>query len=285
LQYIDGCVIGSDPVTCFLDDFPGTVWFWFQAGIKSTVVTVQHSDFSLNTPDTFRQDTTAALSTTNTVIDAAGKEVKITTTPFVEFDVAYDAPLANCSKDTIQTVEELAAADTSGCLNLVGHTGEVDIRSGFDLLSQDGTLPYSGSASFSESHKSPSLDVGALVGLPGGLIGVHLEFLTHLMMNAAQGFLADRSLAASSNPGSPLVTGSIGWPSASPQADNVYIPCGVPAGDNLVYSLTNNRWDGSADASGDIFAARWCSRSAGGLDLSLGVNPEHPSEGCPLANG
>ena len=115
-------MIGDDPVTCFPDDFPGTVWFRFQAGIKSTVVTAQSTDFKLDAPDSFRQDTTAALSTTNTAIDAAGKEVKVTTTPFVEFDVAYDAPLANCPKDTIQTVDDLTNADTSGCLNLVGHT-------------------------------------------------------------------------------------------------------------------------------------------------------------------
>jgi len=252
LVYIDGCVIGDNPVTCFPDDFPGTVWFRFQAGIKSTVVTAQNTDFSLDAPDSFRQDTTAALSTTNTAIDASGKEVKVTTTPFVEFDVAYDAPLANCPKDTIQTVDDLANADTSGCLNIVGHTGEVDIGSGFDLLAQDGTLPYSGSKSFSESHNSPSLDVGALIGLPGGLIGVHLEFVTNLLMTAVQGYLADRSLAASSNPGTPLVSGSINWPSPDPQADNVYIPCSVPAGDNLVYNLNNNRWNGTAGATGSV---------------------------------
>jgi chitodextrinase len=252
LVNIDGCVIGDDPVTCFPDDFPGTVWFRFQAGIKSTVVTAQSTDFKLDAPDTFRQDTTAALSTTNTAIDAAGKEVKITTTPFVEFDVAYDAPLANCPKDTIQTVDDLTNADTSGCLNIVGHTGEVDIGSGFDLLSQDGTLPYTGSKNFSESHDSPSLDVGALVGLPGGLLGVHLEFLTTLMMTAVQGYLADRSIAASSDPGTPLVSGSINWPSADPQADNVNIPCSIPAGDNLIYSLGNNRWNGTADATGTL---------------------------------
>ena len=68
-------------------------------------------DFKLDAPDSFRQDTTAALSTTNTAIDAAGKEVKVTTTPFVEFDVAYDAPLANCPKDTIQTVDDLTNAE------------------------------------------------------------------------------------------------------------------------------------------------------------------------------
>jgi chitodextrinase len=252
LVYIDGCVIGDDPVTCFPDDFPGTVWFRFQAGIKSTVVTAQNTNFSLNAPDTFRQDTTASLSTTNTAIDGAGKEVKVTTVPFVQLDIAYDAPLANCPKDTIQTVDDLMNADTSGCLNLVGHTGEIDIGSGFNLLSQDGTLPYSGSKTFSDTQSSPSLDIGALVGLPGGLLGVHLDFVTNLVMTAVQGYLADRSLAASSNPGSPLVSGSINWPSADPQADNVQIPCDVPAGDNLVYKLNNNRWDGSADANGEI---------------------------------
>src|SRR6266508_5892869 len=142
LVYIDGCVIGSDPVTCFPDDFPGTVWFRFRAGIKSTVVTAQTTNFKLDAPDTFRQDTTAALSTTNTAIDAAGKEVKVTTTPFVQFDVAYDAPFADCPKSTIQTTDDLDNANTSGCLDLVAHTGEVDIGSGFDLLAQDGTLPY-----------------------------------------------------------------------------------------------------------------------------------------------
>src|SRR3954447_15814539 len=159
LQYIDGCVIGSDPVTCFPDDFPGTVWFRFQAGIKSTVVTSQNNDFTLNAPDQFRQDTNALLSTKNAATDSAGKEVKVTTTPFIEFDVAYDSPLANCAKDTIQTVDDLTNADTSGCLNIVGHTGELDIGSGFDLLAQDGTLPYSGTKTFTDSKNSPSLDV------------------------------------------------------------------------------------------------------------------------------
>jgi PKD repeat protein len=252
LVYIDGCVIGDDPVTCFPDDFPGTVWFRFRAGIKSTVVTAQNNDFTLNAPDEFRQDTNALLSTKNAATDSAGKEVKITTTPFVEFDVAYDAPLANCPKDTIQTVDDLENADTSGCLNIVGHTGEVDIGSGFELLAQDGTLPYSGSHTFSDSKNSPSLDVGALVGLPSGLVGVHLEFLTQLMMSATDGYLADRLLAASSAPGTPLLSGAINWPDANPQDDSVHIPCTVPAGDNLIYKLNNNRWAGSADATGDL---------------------------------
>src|SRR4051794_21965143 len=252
LRYIDGCVIGDDPVTCFPDDFPGTVWYRFQAGIKSTVVTSQNNDFTLNAPDQFRQDTNALLSTKNTATDSAGKEVKVTTTPFVEFDVAYDSPLANCSKDTIQSVDDLANANTSGCLNIVGHTGEVDIGSGFELLSQDGTLPYIGSHTFSDSKNSPSLDVGALVGLPSDLIGVHLEFLTQLMMNATDGYLASRDLAASSAPGTPLLTGPISWPDANPQDDSVHVPCTVPAGDNLIYKLNNNRWGGTADATGNL---------------------------------
>src|ERR1041384_2600528 len=41
LRYVDGCVIGDDPVTCFPDDFPGTVWFRVRAGVKSTGVTAQ----------------------------------------------------------------------------------------------------------------------------------------------------------------------------------------------------------------------------------------------------
>jgi PKD domain len=252
LVYIDGCILGDDPVTCFPDDFPGTVWFRFQAGIKSTVVAAQTTNFSLDAPDQFRQDKDAALSTTNAAIDGAGKEVKVTTTPFVEFDVAYDAPLANCPKSTIQTVDELTNATTDGCLNAVGHTGEVDIGSGFDLLSQDGTLPYSGGQGFSETKSSPSLDVGALVGLPSDLIGVHLDFLTQLMMTATDGYLANRELAASSAPGTPLVSGAINWPNANPQADNVHVPCTVPAGDNLIYKLSNNRWVGTADATGTV---------------------------------
>ena len=126
--------------------------FCFQAGIKSTVVTAQSTDFKLEAPDSFRQDTTAALSTTNTAIDAAGKEVKVTTTPFVEFDVAYDAPLANCPKDTIQTEDDLTNADTSGCLNVVGHTGEVDIGSGFDLFSPRTGRCLTRAARTSRSH-------------------------------------------------------------------------------------------------------------------------------------
>jgi hypothetical protein len=252
VRYIDGCVVGDDPVTCLPDDFPGTVWYRFRAGIKSTAVTAQSNDFTLNAPDQFRQDTNALLSTKNTATDAAGKEVTVKTVPFVEFDVAYDSPLANCPKDTIQTDDDLTNADTSGCLNIVGHTGEVDIGSGFQLLAQDGTLPYSGAHTFTDAQNSPSLDIGDLAGLPSDLIGVHLEFLTTLLMTATDGYLADRQLAASSAPGAPLLTGPIGWPDANPQDDTVHIPCTVPAGDNLIYKLNNNRWAGTADAKGNL---------------------------------
>src|SRR5262245_33434247 len=60
LRLVSGCDdITDDPVTCFPDFFPGTMWFRIQAGVKSTVVEVQPADFTLDNPDTFRQDTTA----------------------------------------------------------------------------------------------------------------------------------------------------------------------------------------------------------------------------------
>jgi hypothetical protein len=243
LQYIDGCVIGDDPVTCFPDDFPGTAWFRFQAGVKFKVITSQTADFSLTGPDTFRQDTTASFSTTLTAIDADGKEIKVEATPYVQADIAYDAPLADCPKDTIQNVAELEAADTSGCLDVVGHTGQVDLAT-FDMLAQDLVLPYSGTAAASETHEGPAFDVGALIGLPAGLLAVRVDVDIVAEMTATSGYHALRTIASSSRPGTPLASGQITWPSSSPVDDPVTIPCAANPGDNIVYKLSQNRWDG-----------------------------------------
>ena len=251
LVLVSGCDnITDDPVTCFPDFFPGTLWFRIQAGVKSTVVTTQPADFTLDNPDTFRQDTTAGFSSTLIPQDGSAKEVKVTTTPFVNIDAAYDAPLANCPLSTIPDLAALSAADTSGCLNLVLHTGEVDIST-FTLLNEDTTLPYTGDRDLSNTASSPTLDVGALVGLPG-IFGVKLDFTTALKLTAIDGYKANRTIASSSDPGTPLVSGPINWPSADPVNDNVALPCTVPAGDNLIYSLSDNHWGGTGNAKGTV---------------------------------
>lgn len=249
LRYVDGCVIGDDPVTCFPDDFPGTAWFRVRAGVKSTVVTAQSADFSLDSPDSFRQDAQSTLTSTLKAVDASGKEVVVKTTPYVNVDIAYDAPLANCSKDTIQTVDDLTNADTSGCLNVVFHSGDVDITT-FTLLQKDTTLPYAGVRNLSETASSPTLDIGALAGLPSGLLGVRLDFETALKLTADTGYQADRVLSGSSDPGTPLFSSALNWPDANPLDDTFKLPCSVQVGDNLIYKLSNNRWSGDGEVTG-----------------------------------
>ncbi|MBF6599479.1 MAG: hypothetical protein IVW36_03090 [Dehalococcoidia bacterium] len=253
LVLVSGCNnITDDPVTCFPDFFPGTMWFRVRAGVKSTVVTTQPADYTLDTPDTFRQDTTAGFSSTLVPQDGAAKEVKVTTTPFVNVDAAYDAPFANCAGGylAIPDVAALSAADTSGCLNLVLHTGDVDIST-FTLLNEDTTLPYTGDRNLSNTASSSTLDVGALVGLPG-ILGVKLNFTTDLTLTATDGYQAQRVIASSSAPTTPLVSGTISWPSAAPVTDNVALPCTVSAGDDLIYSLTDNHWAGTGKATGTV---------------------------------
>lgn len=245
--YADGCVIGDDPVTCFPDVIPGTVWYRVQLGIKYQVLTAQSANFKLNGPDNFRQDTTASFNTTLTTVDVNGKEVTLKASPFIEVDVAYDAPVANCAKNTITTVQELMNADTSGCLNAVAHTRQVDLAT-VTLLSQDTTLPYSGTRALNQTAEGPEFDIGALIGVPG-VLKVRPDFTTTLELTAGGGFTATRTIAGSSNPGTPLVSGPISWPDGNPQADDVQIPCSVSAGDNLIYKLTNNKWSGTAKAS------------------------------------
>ncbi len=255
LLYIDGCVVGSDPITCFPDDFPGTVWFRVLSGVDSTVVTAQSADFTLDSPDNPRQDSNAAFTTTLSAIDASGKEVTVKTSPFVQFDIAYDAPLANCPKNTIIDMSTnsngLMGADTSGCLNIVYHSGHLGLGT-FTLLAQDTTLPYSGTRNLSQTESSPTLDIGALAGLPSGLLGTRLDFTTKLALDALAGYTADRQLASSSAPGTPLLSGPISWPDANPVQDNVTLPCSITPGDSLIYKLANNRWVGHGTANADI---------------------------------
>lgn len=253
LVLVSGCDnITDDPVTCFPDFFPGTMWFRIRAGVKSTVVTVQPADYTLDNPDTFRQDTTASFSSTLLPQDGPDKEVTVKTTPFVNIDAAYDAPLANCAGGylAIPDTTALANADTSGCLNLVLHTGDIDIST-FTLMQKDTTLPYTGDRDLSQTESSPTLDIGAFVGLPG-ILGVKLNFETALKLTAVDGYQATRSISSSSDPGTPLLTGTINWPDANPVNDNVALPCTVPAGDNLIYKLTNNHWGGTGKATGTV---------------------------------
>jgi PKD repeat protein len=253
LLYIDGCSQGdlafepNDPTLCFPDDFPGTAWFWITAGVRYKVVSAQTANFGLEAPDSFRQDTNAPFATTLDAVDASGKEIRIEATPYIRAAIAYDTPLANCPKNTITSVAQLLAASTSGsCLNAVGDTGEVDIAS-FDLLNADTTFPYAGQRVINETHSSPELDIGALVGLPGGLLGVRLDAIVTatLTVPPGGGYHAQRVIATSG--GGDLVSGSVAWPSNGPVDDLVHVPCAAPVGDNLVYKLTENKWTGHGD--------------------------------------
>lgn len=245
LIYFDGCVIGDDPITCFPDDIPGTVWAHIEAGITTTVVSAAAADVTVQAPDSFRQDTTAPFTTTLVTKDASGKEFKVTVSPWVHFWGAYDAPLANCSKNhvTVQTLlDGIDTSDPGECINVYVDTGQLDIGT-FTLLEQDGKLPYTGNGTVSEGHDSPSL---TLIDFGFGSIGVHLHFQTDLLLHAIGGFTANRTITGSSDPGTPLVSDPMHWTDGNPLADNVSIPCGVPAGDNLTYNLTDNQWDGNA---------------------------------------
>jgi hypothetical protein len=243
LVYVDGCMVGDDPVTCFPDEFPGTLWFRARAGVKFKVLTNQAADFTLEGPDAFRQDTVAPFTTTLVAKDASGHEVRVQATPYVEVNLAYDAPLANCPKDTITTVQELMDANTEGCLNFVHHTGEIDIAT-VDILKKDTTLPYAGTRTLSENHEGPELDVGALFGVPD-VIGLRLDLEVVAQLTATLGYQALRTLAASGDPGNPLASGTLHWAGPGPHDDQVTVPCQAPAGDNLVYRLTQNTWTGT----------------------------------------
>jgi hypothetical protein len=272
LQYVDGCsdalIFTDDPTLCEPDFFPGTLWFRAQAGVDFTVVDAQTADFNLSGPDSFRQDTTAPFSTTLTVKDAAGEEVHVKASPWFNVDAAYDAPPANCSKDTITTDDELTAADTNGCLNLVVHSGKTYIGD-FNIFAKSLQLPYSGSADATDTKSSPELDVGALVGVPG-IVKVRLDVDVKTTLTATDGFHADRTISASSDPGTPLASGQISWPSANPVDDNVHVPCSAPVGDNLVYKLANNKWDGTGkvDATPKIVIVT----PVGDIDVPLGFS-------------
>lgn len=245
LIYVDGCEIGIDPITCFPDSFPGTLWAHIRAGIHTTVVTATVADLTLQAPDTFRQDSQAPFSTTLVTKDGAGKEVKVTTTPWVEVQAAYDSPLANCAANHVTLATLIAGIDTapaSECVNIYFNSGQLDIGT-FTLLDQDAVLPYSGDGTVSEGHDSPSL---TLLDIGIGSLGVHLHFDTNVLFHAIQGFTATRVLSTSSNPGTPLASDPMHWLDAGPLADNVTIPCSAQAGDNLVYQLNDNQWDGNS---------------------------------------
>ena len=136
LIYVDGCEIGSDPITCFPDSFPGTLWAHIEVGIRTTVVTATVADLTLQAPDTFRQDSQAPFSTTLVTKDGAGKEVKVTTTPWVQVQAAYDSPLANCDANHVTLATLIAGIDTtpaSECVNIYFDSGQLDIGT-FTLL-------------------------------------------------------------------------------------------------------------------------------------------------------
>jgi PKD domain len=250
LIYIDGCSHGDlainpdDPTSCFPDDFPGTFWGHLHVGIRTTVVRAAAGDLTLERPDTFRQDATSTFITTFVAKDAAGKEVTVTTEPFVQFQAAYDAPLANCPKSRIPDVAALETfidtAPASECLNLYGDTGELSLGE-FTLLAQDTTLPYAGSKTVSQTAESPELEI-----LPG-LLGLKLAFVTDLVLQATAGYNATRTLAASSAPGTPLSTATLSWPDANQHSEDVTLPCSVPAGDDLLYRLSDVQWGGQGD--------------------------------------
>ena len=245
LIYVDGCEIGIDPITCFPDSFPGTLWAHIEVGIHTTVVTATVADLTLQAPDTFRQDSQAPFSTTLITKNGAGKEVKVTTTPWVQVQAAYDAVLANCNKNHVTVAKLIAGINTapaSECVNIYFDSGRLDIGT-FTLLNQDAVLPHSGTGTVSEGHDSPSL---TLVDLGIGSLGVHLHFDTNVIFEAIQGFTATRVLSTSSDPGTPLASDTLNWPDAGPQADTVTIPCGAQAGDNLVYQLNDNQWGGNS---------------------------------------
>ncbi len=250
LIYIDGCDHGDlaiepdDPTLCFPDSFPGTLWGHVEAGVDFTVVQSQTADIKLDAPDTFRQDTTAPFSVTLTAKDAAGHEVKVQATPWIEIDLAYDAPLANCPKSTITTVAQLDVADTSGCLNAVWHPDRQDLGE-FEIFAKDMLYPYTGAATATDTHSSPELDLGAFIGFPE-ILKLRLDVDVSTTLTATLGYHGERSVATASDPGTPLATSTLTFPSADPLADNVQIPCSATAGDNLVYKLTDNKWDGTA---------------------------------------
>jgi hypothetical protein len=250
--YYDGCSHGDlaiepdDPTACFPDDFPGTLWAHIHVDLHTTVVRAAAGDLTLEAPDTFRQDATSTFKTTFVAKDASGKEVKVTTEPVLSAQAAYDAPLANCPKTRITTVSQLTTfIDTSPddeCLNVYGATGDIPLGE-LTLLNQDATLPYTGSKTVSENHDSPSVPL-----LPD-VLEVKVRFFTDLVLHALAGYTATRILAASGAPGVALDSTTLTWPDANPQLEDVTLPCGVPAGDDLLYKLDNVQWNGEGDVN------------------------------------
>ncbi len=252
LLYIDGCdqgefaIASDDPTACFPDNFPGTFWGHLNVGIRTTVVRAATANLTLERPDTYRQDATSTFTTTFLATDSAGNEVTVTTEPFVQFQGAYDAPLANCPKSRITAVSQLETfidtAPAAECLNVYGDTGEISLGE-FTLLAQNATLPYSGDKTVTQIAESPEIPI-----LPG-LLGLKLAFVTDLVLRATSGYSATRSLAASSAPGTPLTSASLTWPDDSEQSDAVTLPCSVPVGDDLVYRLSDVQWGGDGDVN------------------------------------
>ena len=250
--YYDGCSHGAlainenDPVSCLPDDFPGTLWAHIHVDLHTTVVRAAAGDLTLEAPDTLRQDATSTFKTTFVTKDASGKEFKVTTEPVLSAQAAYDAPLANCPKDRITSVSQLTTAiDTSPsdeCLNVYAATGDIPLGT-LTLLNQDGTLPYSGTKTVSENHDSPS------VPLIPSVLDVKVRFFTDLVLKALSGFTANRVLAASGDPNTALDTAALSWPDANAQLEDVKLPCGVPAGDDLLYKLKDVQWGGQGDVN------------------------------------
>jgi hypothetical protein len=230
------------------DDFPGTLWAHIHVDLQTTVVEAAAADLTLEHPDAFRQDATSTFKTTFVTKDAAGKEFKVTTEPVLSAQAAYDAPapFANCQTDRITSVSQLTTfIDTDPadeCLNAYASTGAIPLGA-VTLLQQDGTLPYSGTKTISETHDSPSLPV-----LPG-ILDIKLRFVTDLVLHAMDGFSATRVLEASGAPGTALESDTITWPDATAQLEDVKLPCSVPAGDDLVYKLDDVEWAGQGDVN------------------------------------
>ena len=285
LRYISGCADSNDnylqdpsdpnvpdPATCMPDYFPGTLWFRVHAGLRDTVVNTQPASLSLSAPDTVHQGDKADVTTTLAPSDGAGKEAVVSTTPYIGIDVAYDAcsgpwgcpDTPRCAADHITTVEALVAATAEGCIDFVNGQRQFDLDS-FELLEQDGTLPFSGVKDFTENKDKPLADLLKLVGLNVGdgdketdkkfpvTFDLKFRLTTVLSMAATEGFHAVKTLTAGNDP-NPIASGPIAFTSSKPQHDLITIPCTVPAGSKLTYNVSENAWDGTATAKSGLSA-------------------------------
>lgn len=247
--YLDGCIFGGDPRYCFPDLFPGTVWFRIQAGVKSTSVVTQAADLAVEAPGSLQKGSSAEIKSALAAKDGAAKEVRASTTPFLVVDVAYDKIGADCARDRIKDAAELDAAQVGDCIDAVVHSGDLALPYTFNLLEADTLLPYSGSQTVSSTRSTPALDIGALLGLPPGILSGRIDFVTGVTMSATNGYMADRTVLAG---GSPIASGPIQWPSADVITDAVAVPAGAPKGAAVEYRLANNRWEGHGKVTGTV---------------------------------